>query len=417
LLRLDGIAVYSVADLGREAAVDKEFFRKNGLKSVIFLPMAVGGELVGFLGFDSTTMEMQWTQDAISLLNIVGAIIADALQRKRNEEALRKEAAFTNAVLNSTGALFIVLDDAGRIIQFNAAAEELTGQRFEEVRGMAPWELFFPKEEEARMRKVFKRLTAGAPPSQMEGILLTKSGDHRFISWSNAGLANAAGAVEYVIFSGLDMTERKRLEADVLDVAEREQSRFGHDLHDGLGQHLTGIEFMAQVLQQQLESAGRPEAAHAEEITSLIRQAIGHTRDLARGLSPVVLQSKGLPAALADLGETVSKRPGVRCKCMLQPQCDVPRLETATHLYRIAQEAVNNALKHGMATQIDLTLRRDGDRYELCIADNGQGFSQNAARSRGMGLRVMQYRAGILGGSLEIQQERGKGVTILCRCP
>ncbi len=417
LRRLDGIAVYSVTELGKDAAVDQAVFRRQQIKSIILLPMAVGGELVGFLGFDSTRMEMRWTQDAISLLNIVGTIFADALQRKRTEDAMRKEASFTSALLNSSGVIFIVLDNAGRIVRFNPAAEQATGCYCDEVCGRTPWDVFIPRDEAAAMRRIFKRLAGGAPPIQAEGALIAKTGERRVISWTSTALTNPTDGVDHVIFSGLDITETKRLEADVLDVAEREQNRFGHDLHDGLGQHLTGIEFMAQVLQQQLESTGHPEAGHAEEITALIRQAIAQTRDLARGLSPVVLQSKGLATALQDLADSVAKRHGIACTCEIGPNAEVPRMETATHLYRIAQEAVNNALKHGRASAIGIVLRRDEDAFELRIEDNGRGFAAKSENATGMGLRVMNYRAGILSGTLEVLQQPGHGATILCRCP
>src|SRR5688572_20141044 len=125
LRRLDGIAVYSVDALEPEAEVDQQTFREQGIKSVIFVPMAVSGELVGFIGLDSTRMEMHWTEDAISLLKIVAAIIGDAMDRRETEDALRQENAFTNALFSASGAVLIVLDTEGRIIRFNPAAEEV----------------------------------------------------------------------------------------------------------------------------------------------------------------------------------------------------------------------------------------------------------------------------------------------------
>jgi PAS domain S-box-containing protein len=390
--------------------------RRAGIKSVIFLPMAIGGELVGFLGFDSVNREITWTQDAISLLNIVGSLITDALRRKAAEDGLRKEASFTSGLLNGSGTVFIVLDEKGRIVRFNPAAEEVTGFTFAQVYGHTPWSMFMFGEDGLNMERVFLRLVAGAPATQREGSLVTKKGERRVISWSKTALTNDDGQVEYVILSGLDVTETKRLEAEVLNVAEREQSRLGHDLHDGLGQHLTGIEFMAQVLQQTLERAGRPEAKDAEEITSLIRQAIAQTRDLARGLSPVVLQSKGLAIALQDLASSVAKRHGIRCTCEVRSGCEISRADVAIHLYRIAQEAINNALKHGKAKHVRVLLHRDGEAVELRVDDDGKGLSDAAGAGKGMGLQVMAYRAGIIGGSLELVQPSDRsGVGIVCR--
>ena len=152
-----------------------------------------------------------------------------------------------------------------------------------------------------------------------------------------------------------------------------------------------------------------------EEITRLIREAIGHTRDLARGLSPVLLQSKGLAVALQDLAESTTRHMrGVRCRCETGVPEPVPPDDAAIHLYRIAQEAVANAVKHGRATEIVIVLRLTGDRLVLAIEDNGRGFQEGAAGGTGMGLRVMHYRAGIIGGSLEIVRGPGSGVTVTC---
>ena len=419
LRRLDGIAIYSVDTLSAAAAVDQQTFREQGIRSVIFVPMAVGGELVGFIGLDSTRMEMQWTEDAISLLKIVGGILADALDRRRAEDALRKEHDFTQALLNATGAIFIVLDAEGRIVRFNHAAETVSGYMLDDVKGKTPWDLFIPRDERTAARRNFKRLTSEATASAFEGVVVSRFGKRRVISWSNSAMLSGDGhAVEYVIMSGIDVSDTKRLEAEVLNVAEREQSRFGHDLHDGLGQHLTGIEFMSEVLSQRLAAKGRAEeAADLDQITGLIREAIGQTRDLARGLSPVVLQSKGLAVALQDLAASATKHLGLSCGCRFadEGKDGVEDPEMAIHLYRIAQEAVANAAKHGRATEVTLLLGSREGRVELTVEDNGNGLPPDfTGESSGMGLRVMQYRAGLIGGTLHIGAGIRGGVVITC---
>ncbi len=415
LRRLDGIAVYSVDTLGPEAARDQVTFRREGIKSIIFVPMAVSGELVGFVGLDSTRMEMHWTEDAIALLKIVAAIIGDAMERRQAEDALRKENAFTNALFNASGAVIIVLDTEGRIIRFNPAAEDVTGLTAAETIGRCPWDVFVPRDERAAERRIFRRLVAGAPPSAHEGNIFTRKGERRVISWSTTSIGAADGGVAYVIMSGIDVTETKRLEADVLNVAEEEQSRFGHDLHDGLGQHLTGIEFMSHVLQQRLASRQAPEAAEMEDIARLIREAIAHTRDLARGLSPVLLQSKGLAVALQDLAASTTRHMrGIRCSCQTDAELPAIGNESAIHLYRIAQEAVANAAKHGRASEVLITVREMENHLVLSIEDNGSGFPESTGGGTGgMGLRVMHYRAGIIGGTLNITQRPGEGVTVV----
>lgn len=414
LLRLDGLAVYSVHQMGPEAQTDQQTFYVQGIGSVIFVPMAMLGKCTGFISLDCVGREMQWTDDSIALLRIVAAIIADGLERKRTDEALRQENEFSNALFNATGALFMVLNREGRIVRFNKAAEEASGYSLEEVHGRFPWEDLVPREERVAERKRFMRMVAGAPPSQAEGGFLTKEGQRRIISWSYAALHGPDQSVDYVIMSGIDVTVAKHLEADILSVAEGEQSRIGHDLHDGLGQHLTGVEFMAQVIVQRLEAAGRPEARDMEEITRLIREAIAQTRDLARGLSPVVLQKKGLPVALTDLAESISARMQVHCTCEVSMPPPIVDYNTSIHLYRIAQEAAANAVKHGKATAVAISLEEHHNRLKLTIADNGSGLPDNHGVGQGMGLRVMTYRAGIIGATLDMYSTPGQGVTIQC---
>ncbi|MES2705785.1 MAG: ATP-binding protein [Verrucomicrobiota bacterium] len=420
LRRLDGIAIYSVDTLAAEAAVDKETFHAQGIQSVIFVPLAVGGELVGFIGLDSTQREMNWSEDAISLLKIVGGILADALDRRRAEDALRKENDFTQALLNATGALFIVLNAEGLIVRFNQAAENASGYLQDEALGQMAWDLFLPRDERAAARRAFMQFTATKKATAFEGGLVSRFGKRRVISWSNTALLSEDDrTLEYVIMSGIDVTDTKRLEAEVLNVAEREQSRFGHDLHDGLGQHLTGIEFMSQVLSQRLAGADRPdEARDLDEITRLIREAIGQTRDLARGLSPVVLQSKGLAVALQDLAHSATRHLRTQCVCRVarrEGPDPAENPEISIHLYRIAQEAVANAAKHGRAGEIIISLTPVGRRMELSIEDNGKGLPPASAEGvGGMGLRVMHYRAGLIGGTLNVGPRAGGGVVVTC---
>ncbi len=208
--------------------------------------------------------------------------------------------------------------------------------------------------------------------------------------------------------------ERKRLEKEILRISELEQKRIGHDLHDGLCQHLAGIEFMSQVLQQRLAAKSRAEAASAAEIARLVRQAISQTRDLARGLSPVVLESQGLMSALEELAASTEKVFKIDCVF----QCDTPVLvhdnTVATHLYRIAQEAVGNAVKHGRARRVTLTLTSTPECVVLAVRDNGAGMPETMTNVKGMGLHIMHYRAAIIGASLAIQKEPGNGTAVIC---
>ncbi len=253
-------------------------------------------------------------------------------------------------------------------------------------------------------------------------IVITGQGDERV-----AVEMMKMGAVDYLVKEGeflelvpvvvergiKRMTERKRLEKEILEISEREQQRIGRDLHDGLGQHLTGIELMTQALEQQLATESKSGAAHAAEIARYVREAINQTRLLAKGLSPVALESEGLMCALKDLSASTEKLFKVACSF----RCDVPVLihdnATTVHLYRIAQEAVSNAIKHGKAKRIEIGLTHTEKRINLAVHDNGIGFPKMPGK-KGMGLRIMRYRVGVIGGSLAIQKKAGGGTTVVC---
>ncbi|MGK0186613.1 MAG: PAS domain S-box-containing protein [Verrucomicrobiales bacterium] len=331
----------------------------------------------------------------------------DISAQKEMEHALRREHEFTQAVLNGSGAIFMVLDRDGRIVRFNPAAESLTGYRSDEVMNMHAWDIFVPQAELKTVKGAFNSLASGEKSSRTESTLIAKDSLWHLISWSNTVLQDENGKVTYIIHSGVDITDAKRLEKEVLDIAEQEQARFGQDLHDGLGQHLAGIEFMSQALEQKLTEAGLEAANAVRDIKDLIRNSITQTRDLARGLSPVVLQSKGLEAALRDLAGSISKRTGLDCVFESDAKFIVTHEKASIHLYRIAQEAVANAIKHGKATMISISLRNVARRLELRITDNGSGFAADFEEGKGMGLRGMKYRAGIIGGSLDIDMTPG----------
>ena len=209
--------------------------------------------------------------------------------------------------------------------------------------------------------------------------------------------------MRHIIATGIDITESKRLEKAILEISAREEHRIGQDLHDGLGQHLTGIAFMSKVLEQKLADKSDAEAADASKIVRLVNEAIHKTRELSRGLLPVVSDARGLMSALEQYSLEVQDLFGLSCSF----ECDRPVLifdETvANHLYRIAQEAVNNAIKHGHGKNIMIKLCADGDGLALSIRDDGRGLPANVKNSAGMGLHIMNYRAKMIGGMLQVQ--------------
>ena len=214
-----------------------------------------------------------------------------------------------------------------------------------------------------------------------------------------------------------DISERRVLEKEILKVSELEQRRIGQDLHDGLGQMLTGIGLMTQALARRLGSVDERAAEDAQEITSLIKEADQQARGLARGLIPVDIEEKGLATALTRLAKNVESM--FRIECTVQISESIPIYDTlkATHLFRIAQEAVSNAVRHGNAKHVNIDLVSGQGFLRLRIKDDGKGMGEPATKDSGMGINIMGYRARIIGGTLDLRSEKGKGVTVLCTIP
>ncbi|HXS23193.1 MAG TPA: PAS domain S-box protein, partial [Gemmatimonadales bacterium] len=266
----------------------------------------------------------------------VGFDISDL---KRAEQALEGERNLLSTVLDTVGALVVVLSPTGAILRFNRACEDISGYTFDEVRGKYFGDLFLVPEEAARFKSSLASLHAREPVTGSESDLITRDGERRRISWSSTVLPGVGVAPTYVIATGIDITERKRMEKAILEISAREQRKIGRDLHDGLGQHLTGIAFMSKVLERKLAADGSPEAVEVEKIVRLVNEAIHKTRELARGLLPVVSDSDGLMSALKRWTGEVEDLFRIQCRFECSEPVRITDVNVATHLYHTAQEA------------------------------------------------------------------------------
>jgi PAS domain S-box-containing protein len=215
-----------------------------------------------------------------------------------------------------------------------------------------------------------------------------------------------------------DVTERRRLEREILEIAGREQLRIGSDLHDGLGQDLTGVALMLRSVVAQLRKENSSARADLEDIISLVNGAIESTRAMARGLAPVGADRGGLIAGLQSMAVRGMERYGVKAQFTTSLEEPLTLDDgAATHLYRIAQEAFTNAIRHGRVTQVTIVLATAEGTLTLSIEDNGRGFDERNASSNGMGMKLMRYRAQMLGGDLTIINNKTGGVVVRCTCP
>ena len=211
-----------------------------------------------------------------------------------------------------------------------------------------------------------------------------------------------------------EIDERRRVEKDILDISEREQRRIGQELHDSLGQQLTGIAIMSKVLEQRLKGKSLEESAEAQEIGRLLNQAAEQTRKLAKGLHPVDLDASGLMSALQELAVTTEQLFGIRCAFDCDEPVPIDDAAVAVHLYRIAQEAVTNAIKHSKAENIVLRLAPDRDMLTLAIESDGLDFPEVPPKNKGMGLHIMNYRAEMIDGTLNVHRGIQGGTIVTC---
>jgi PAS domain S-box-containing protein len=356
------------------------------------------------------------TAEEIDTVRDAAALAALALERQTNGEKLVSETAYTQALLAHTSAYIGALDLRGRFTMINPAFLQGMGFSKEEVIGRTVWDLgMMTEEEDERSRERFMRLLSGEILQPMELKLRDRSGKWHTVEIRSSLTRRADGAPDRIIITATDFTERNELQQAVLNVVEQEQARLGHDLHDGVGQTMTGVIALMNALQEKLPVGVREEAGRVAE---LLQQSVAEVRRMSHGLSPMSIAHRGLAGGLELLADTARLNFRTPCQCKVDPEIHVTDTKVENHLYRICQEAVNNALRHGKPSQINISLRPiNGATGILEVIDNGRGFDPARHGGSGIGLSVMRYRAGLISGEMKIESSRGKGARVACVFP
>ncbi len=372
--------------------------------------------------------------------------VATARLKRRNEEletavadrtrVLQEKQEHLQAIWDSAFDAIITINQCGLIETANRAAEKMFGYTSAELLGQN-MKFLMPKpysdEHDGYIRRYHETGQERILNTPRELVALRKDGSIFPIDLSVTQVDHSG------YFTGIirDISERKRMQRNILEVSSEEQRRIGRELHDGTGQELTGLSLTAAALLEMITAVpiataeGKSLRQLDERAFAWIRDTVAkinhklieanrHVHELSHGIMPVQIDAGALQSSLEELATSTNMPPKILCRFECPLPVIVPDNSTATHLYRIAQEAVNNALRHSRASEIVLSLKQNGKEIVLEVLDNGIGIDEKysriaeAKKDHGMGMRTMQYRAGIIGGTLQIERRTTGGTSVRC---
>lgn len=369
-----------------------------------------------------TLEKMLWLAGAMLFVLLVALTWIAVLRRRVHKQTriirsqLQVEAELKERYLDlfeNANDMVFTHDLEGRITSINYTGERLLHRGRAKLLSMKLVDLI-AEDQRAAAQVWLDQIVNGADLSTTEWDFLNATGNRVKLDISSR-LINAKGKAKEVEGIARDVTERKRLEKEILEVSNREQRRIGHDLHDGVCQQLAATTYLIDILADQLQEKNCPESAEAERISRLINETITQTRRVARGLFPVKLEESGLASALEELASNTTALFKIDCRfhCTAPP----PDLDNSTslHLYYIAQESLLNAAKHGKAEHANISLSQSNNRLILTVEDDGVGINSPATgEMTGMGIRIMRYRARVIGGTLNLKSRPNNGTQVKC---
>jgi PAS domain S-box-containing protein len=397
---------FLTADCRKDFEFNWEYTKKSG---------SVNGVILQFLRRDGSQFEASLhgrvLYDSEGRFVQTHGVTYDLTEQKKADEALRKSEREKALILGIMSDRVMYLDPEMKVIWANGNTVSPFHLELEQLLGTRCYQTLYHRDRPCTGCLVAKALKTLTPE---QGTLDFGATSMALQAYPVLG---PQGGLTGIVQVAQEITERKQLERDILDISTRERQGLGRDLHDGLGQFLTGIAFLARVLQQNLEAQSLPEAKDAAKISDIAERASLLARNLAKGLYPFEMDTDGYLGAIADLAMTTESLYGIACSFDPEIRPSLVDNRLSIHLYYIAQEAINNAVKHGQARHIKIKLEADDSTVTLTVADDGKGLRHCPKRRRGMGLRTMSYRAGVLGGNLAIGDNEHGGATLTCSFP
>jgi len=395
--------------------------------------------------------------DAGSVVGLIYSLF-ETTERRRAEEELRKERDFSTAVLDTAGALVVVLDKEGRITRFNRACEEVTGYLTEEVLGRMFLEFLIPTEDVQGVRQAWNALRAGDFPNQHENHWVAKDGARRLIAWSNTAITSGKGEIDYIIGTGVDITERKQAEealqeanealeqrvrertmalqnlaeqlersrhdlrklaSELVMAEERERKRIAGVLHDEVAQTLAAARMQLDLLQG--ISSDEKEKQNLVEIKALLMQSLQETRALMTDIGNPLLFDMGLKAACEALVSRLMERHSIRISCDIRDAYKHLDPDVKTILYQVVRELLNNVVKHSKAQNAHVLIDAENGHFRVKVTDDGLGFDPQMLGAPtvegGFGLYSIRERLIAINGSLRIESTPGTGTVVTAILP
>jgi len=396
-------------DITRNLAMaDKIFVRSWGTLAVTVLGVFAALMLVlrkATKAINLATAELMTTNERLQ---------QEVVEHKQTGQSLRETQERFRDFFKNAPVGFHIFGPDRKILDINDAELEMIGYTKDEIVGKKTWADLILPEQRTDFEGHWCDIIAKGQVQSLKYTLVHKDGRHIDVLLNASARFDEEGHLINTRGSVLNITERRRLEREFLNVVERERRKIGLELHDSIGQRLTGVKFMTDVLEQRLSDKSREEASYAAEITTVVTEAMEQTRGLAKALHPFDLGENDLVLALEELVATTESLFDVSCTFVCDKSIANNDILVATNLYCIAREAITNAVRHGKAKNVCIELAGKGGKSTLTVKSDGLDFPEVRAEEKGMGLKIMSYRAEIIDGAIDIRRGFNGGAVVTC---